>query len=77
MERQIAFSVPTLEVPCGHNLGLDLEAYARLGSAGVKRLKITGCQCGADEHLVDLPDLSTLETKLISTLVTNGPRRHV
>ena len=66
VQRNLGFEIPTLAMPCGENLGLDLEAFASLKSAGVERLRVTGC-C-AEEHLVELPDLSTLEAKLMSAL---------
>ena len=69
MDRNIGFIIPSLALPCGENIGLTLDVVSKLRAAGINQVHFEACHhCGA-EHLIPLPDLSTVEVQVMSPLV--------
>ena len=76
MQKNLVFKIPTLDLPCGEVVALPLALIAQLKAAGVRQLEVEECWACHREHLVDLPDMSTVlfsaESPLLMTQRANG-----
>ena len=70
MQKNLVFKIPTLDLPCGEAVSLPLALIAQLKSAGVRQLEVEECWACHREHLVDLPEMSTVLFSVQSELLT-------
>ena len=60
MMKNIGFPIPPLRFDCGEEVQLQVDMIAVLRSAGVENLRFEKCWRCEQEHIVPLPDLSTI-----------------